>query len=88
MLDSEGLVWPDALRYQPDAIVEERQPEYVLLVAERPRVKHFRDRPDLYAQYEPIARFSAKGLTQLEPTLDEVAPEWTQDYIVYKRRDL
>jgi hypothetical protein len=89
LLDSEGLVWPDALRYQqPNAIIEEFRPEYVLLVAERPRVKHFRDRPELYAQYEPIARFSAKGLTKLEPALDEVAMEWTQDYIVYKRRDL
>jgi hypothetical protein len=89
VLDSEGLVWPDALRYkQPNAIIEALNPEYVMLVAERPRLQHFQERADLYSRYVPIARFSAKGLTKIDPSFTELSPDWTQDYLVYARRDL
>jgi hypothetical protein len=88
VLDSEGLVWPDALRYkQPNAIIEALKPDYVMLVAERPRLQHFQERADLYARYVPIARFSVKGLTKIDPSYAELTPDWTQDYLVYARRE-
>jgi hypothetical protein len=86
VLDSEGLTWPEALRYQhPTAMIEAMQPDYVLLVAERPRVEHFRSEDRVRRLYVPMARFSASGETELEPELDRVSPTWVQDYLVYKR---
>jgi hypothetical protein len=88
VLDSEGLVWPDALRLrQPDAMIEAEWPEYVLLVAERPRLRHFLARPDIFARYEAVARFSIRGETRLDPLPEDVPMEWSQDYIAYRRRD-
>lgn len=87
VLDSEGLVWPAALALQtPNNMIEHEKPEYVLLVLERMRLRHFMDRPDLFAQYEPIVRFSAKGRTELNPTLNDLDVDWSQDYLVFKRR--
>jgi hypothetical protein len=89
VLDSEGLVWPQALYYRfPNAMIQALAPEYLLIVAERPRLSHFQDRPDLQQQYRPIGRFSVRGRTELEPKLEELPPEWEQDYLVYERRDL
>jgi hypothetical protein len=87
VLDSEGLVWPQALELKhPDAMIETQDPEYVLLVAERPRLRHFRARPDLFARYEAVARFSVSGAIQLDPTPEEVPIDWSQDYIAYRRK--
>lgn len=88
VLDSEGLVWPAALTYgSPMAIVEHEKPEYLMLVAERFRVRQFRAREDLRAAYEPILRFSAGGRTSLDPTPEECEIYWTQDYLIFRRRD-
>jgi hypothetical protein len=87
VLDSEGLVWPDALRYgSSSAILEALQPEYFVLIAERTRMKQALLRPDVFARYEPIARFNTRGDTNLAPTPEELEGVWTQDYIVYRRR--
>lgn len=89
VLDSEGLTWPPALDYpHPNAIIDAYKPEYLLLVAERPRVEPFYGRADLMAQYEPVARFSPSGDSQRVPRLDDLPPRWAQDYLVFKRRDL
>ena len=88
VLDSEGLTWPQALDYVfPNAIIEAFEPEYLLIVAERPRLAHFRARPEIAGRYVPIARFSASGETDLEPPLEQVSPTWVQDYLLYRRRD-
>jgi hypothetical protein len=87
LLDSAGLVWPDALRYpSPNGIIEAERPDYVMIVADRRSLERFQERPDLFAQYEAIARFSANGETKLDPSPDELSREWTQDYLVYRRR--
>lgn len=89
VLDSEGLTWPQALRYQfPNAMIAAMQPEYVLLVAERPRVEHFYQDERIRGLYTPVARFSVSGETALEPKLEEVSPTWVQDYLLYRRIDL
>lgn len=87
VLDSEGLVWPRALELvQPDAMIAAESPEYVLLVVERLRLRHFQSQPELFARYEPVARFNATGETNLRPTPSEVPIAWSQDYIAYKRK--
>jgi hypothetical protein len=89
VLDSEGLTWPQALRYQhPNAMIEAMQPEYVMLVAERPRVEHFYTDPKVRGRYVPLARFSVDGETELAPDLEHISPLWVQDYLVFKRVDL
>jgi hypothetical protein len=87
VLDSEGLTWPDALvlRY-PLTIIEAWKPEYLMVVAERPRLRHFAERPEVMQQYEPIARFNATGRTQLVLAPEDVPIEWSQDYLVFRRR--
>lgn len=87
VLDSEGLVWPEALRYKlPNPIIEHEKPEYLMVVLERARLRHLLARPDLFALYKPVARFSVRGATKLDPTVDEIEPDWSQDYLVLQRR--
>ncbi len=87
VLDSEGLVWPAALRYGSlNAVLEAERPEYFVFLVERTRLVHLQKRPDLMAAYEPIARFNVNGDTRLDPTVDELDDQWKQDYIVYRRR--
>jgi hypothetical protein len=88
ILDSEGLVWPPARAYedQAQAVAGER-PEYVMLVVNQPRMSAWLAHP-VSADYAPIARFSATGATELNPTLQGLPSSWAQDYIVYQRRDL
>jgi hypothetical protein len=87
VLDSEGLTWPAAVAYKfSNRMIAEMQPEYLLIVAEYPRLAHFYRRPDLFALYEPIRRFSVDGETDLSPALEDVPHDWRQDYIVYRRK--
>jgi hypothetical protein len=89
VLDSEGLTWPDALRYpHPNEMIFGARPEYVMIVAERARLEHFFTTDGPRAMYEPVARFSVDGATDLEPDLERVSPVWVQDYLVYRRVDL
>ncbi len=87
VLDSEGLTWPEALIHKlPAVIIDATAPEYLLVVAERPRLRHLSARPDILSRYEAIARFNATGKTALELTPEDVPIEWSQDYLVYRRR--
>jgi hypothetical protein len=89
VLDSEGLTWPEALRFtHPNEMISGARPEYVMIVAERARLEHFLAAGGPRAMYEPIARFSVDGATDLEPDLDHISPTWVQDYLVYRRVDL
>jgi hypothetical protein len=67
-------------------MIGETQPEYLLIVAEFPRLAHFYRRPDISDLYEPIRRFSVTGETNLAPALEDVPREWRQDYLVYRRK--
>jgi len=87
VLDSEGLTWPEALLHKfPATIIDATAPEYLLVVAERPRLRHLEARPDILARYEAIERFNATGKTALDPTPEDVPIEWSQDYLVYRLR--
>jgi hypothetical protein len=87
VLDSEGLTWPAALGYRyPLAIIEATWPEYLMVVAERPRLRHLAERPDIMAHYEPIARFNATGQTRLDLRPEDVPMDWSQDYLIYGRK--
>jgi len=87
VLDSEGLTWPEALLHKlPAAIIDATAPEYLLVVAERPRLRHLAGRPDILARYEAIERFNATGKTALDPTPENVPIDWSQDYLVYRLR--
>jgi hypothetical protein len=88
VLDSEGLTWPQALDYVfPNAMIEAVEPEFLLIVAERPRLEHFYSRGDLKQRYVAIARFGPEPGAPLEPELAEASPWWVQDYVLYQRRD-
>ncbi len=87
VLDSEGLTWPAAVQYRTsNRMIAEMEPEYLLIVAEFPRLAHFYRRPDISEMYEPIRRFSVTGATDLSPALEDVPRDWRQDYIVYRRK--
>jgi len=88
VLDSEGLVWPAALRHrgaQMD-LVEEYEPEYLFLTAVRDRLRPMREREDVVRAYYPIRRFSVLGSDDLEPRLEDLPERWVQDYLLYRRR--
>lgn len=87
ILDSEGLTWPAALEggTQMD-LVEAFDPDYLLITAVQPRVRPMREREAIVRAYYPVERFSARGATELEPDVDELPPEWVQDYLLYRRR--
>ncbi|MBL8857049.1 MAG: hypothetical protein JNL28_00910 [Planctomycetes bacterium] len=87
VLDSEGLVWPAALKHgSVNAILEAERPEYFVLLVERGRLTHFKKRADLIGAYLPFLRFNTDGDQQLAPSPDDLTDEWNPDYIVYKRR--
>ena len=87
ILDSEGLVWPQARQFswQVD-LIRAHRPDYVLLVANSVRIGPWREDP-LYAEYLPLARFNITGDQDLEPDPKQLPPWWEQDYIIYRRRD-
>ncbi len=88
--DSAGLVWPEALKVtRPVDQIRKYQPDYVILVVRRSRLKPFRvDDPELAAQYVPIRRFNEfnkSGVDKLNPDIADLPDWWEQDYIIYER---
>jgi hypothetical protein len=92
VLDSEGLVWPEALTIKRQIeVVRAHRPAYVVLVATRGRVAPFVNDPELSVAYTPIRRFNVRnetGLEHLRPEPLSLPHSWRQDYIVYRRSDL
>lgn len=86
ILDSMGLVWPEATQYesQIDAIRSQR-PDYVFLVANQGRVRPFVRDPILSAEYVPIDRFNSSGEVDLVPDPESLPVGWIQDYLLYER---
>jgi hypothetical protein len=91
VFDSEGRTWPQAALYgDPNRMIRELRPEYLLIDAERRRVEHFYADRELCERYVPVARFSASGASELELELDleRLPRSWVPDYLLYRRRDL
>lgn len=88
VLDSEGLVWPQAREYpdQPAALAA-HLPEYFMIVVNRARMGAFVAHP-VHERYRPIARFNASGASDLKPEPQALIDGWAQDYILYARDDL
>lgn len=86
ILDSMGLVWPEATQYdsQIDAIRSQR-PDYVFLVANQGRVRPFTNDPVLSVEYRPIDRFNTSGDAELNPAPNTLPVGWIQDYLLYER---
>ncbi len=87
VLDSEGLTWPEALVHKhPLEIIAATRPEYLMVVAERPRLRHLAQRPEIMADYEPIERFNTTGAKGLVLAPEDVPMDWSQDYLIYRRK--
>lgn len=87
ILDSEGLTWPPALERETEMeMVADFQPDFILLTAERGRLRPLRASEDLLRAYYPIRRFSAEGAADLSPAIDDLPLDWVQDYILFQRR--
>lgn len=87
ILDSEGLVWPDARQYREQVdVIKEHLPEYVMLVVTAYRIDRFVNDP-VSALYEPVARFTIEDTQDLAPDPSQLPDWWEQDYIFYRRRD-
>ena len=90
MKDEPGLVYPPSLtkyRTDPRAILLGEKPEWAFVTCYDGNVAMMRS-PELSGLYVPVIRFSAKGDTDVSPSLDSVSPDWMQDFILYKRKDL
>jgi hypothetical protein len=88
ILDTMGLVWPDALHSSGwQDVVERYQPGYVLALATRDAVRTVRDDP-AFRPYRVVARFSPSRNSDV--SLDpERYPDrtWVQDYLLLKREE-
>jgi hypothetical protein len=86
ILDSEGLVWPQARGslHQVD-VVRDEHPEYAMFVANQARLATFLRDP-IAQGYEPVARFNTRGDRELHPSIDSLPDRWEQDYVVFRRK--
>jgi hypothetical protein len=99
ILDAAALVTPDVWRHyvehrgSPDwdvSFILTRRPDFVVLPIRGNVYRRFTG-SDFPAQYEPVRRFQAEGLTDLHPSPDIAeryasGKRFVADYIVYKRR--
>jgi hypothetical protein len=86
VLDTIGLVWPDAVGSESWAeLARTHDPDYLLLIAKRGNAELMRRDADLRARYQPIARFSASGDRDLDPPPYQLPSSWTHDYVLYRR---
>ncbi len=87
ILDSEGLVWPEALQYHHQVdLVRAFNPEYVIWVVKKDRLGQFLADAELSSRYRPIRRFNENNDRELFPT--QYPTTWEQDYLIFERKDL
>jgi hypothetical protein len=87
ILDSEGLVWPEARAFKKQIeCIERFRPDYLMLVVTKSRIAPFVAHP-VAAEYEPLVRFNAVDDQDVRPDPTLLPTWWEQDYIVYRRRD-
>jgi len=85
ILDTEGLVWPEASEYEdPVQVVAAHLPDYVVLVVTRSRILSFMASP-VFDRYRPVRRFNRIEDKSLVPVTSELPVWWEQDYLVYER---
>jgi hypothetical protein len=84
ILDSEGLVWPEAVFTKQVDVIRKHKPDYVMLVANKPRITPFVADP-IAQDYRPIVRFNITGDAELRPDPATLPTWWEQDYIIYER---
>jgi hypothetical protein len=87
ILDSEGLVWPEAVPAAGDQprLVREHWPEYLWITAVRAKVQPLLADPEIAASYRAVRRFSARGETRLDVAPESLPDGWAQDYLVYRK---
>ena len=84
--DAAGLIWPPALDYDStEAMIRDRQPDYLLLNADRQRMEMMQ-KSGFNALYRPLQRFSVDNQTQMQPDPALYSAVWKQDYILFGRR--
>jgi hypothetical protein len=85
ILDTEGLVWPEARSYAEQVdVVRAHRPDYVVVVARRERLVRFVADP-VFSEYRPVQRFNTTGDADLAPATGGLPAWWEQDYLVYER---
>jgi hypothetical protein len=96
ILDTGGLVWPEARRTREPELIKEYRPDYALVIASPGRVRVMQTDPELARLYVPVERFNVGDDRRLvfpaESLSDDAqrkwAANWRHDYILYARRDL
>lgn len=89
ILDSEGLVWPEALGFSHQCdVLRAHSPEYVVWVVNAYRLGRFLADPVLAARYRPIQRFNENANGDLHPDPSQLPVSWEQDYLIFERVDL
>ncbi|MCC6408170.1 MAG: hypothetical protein IT453_13490 [Planctomycetes bacterium] len=89
ILDSEGLVWPEALHFSHQCdVLRAHAPEYVVWVVNEYRLGRFLADAELAARYRPIQRFNENGNGDLHPDPARLPRSWEQDYLIFERVDL
>jgi len=97
ILDTGGLVWPEARRRTKEPeLIKQYRPDYVLVIASPARIKIMQSDSDLVRLYVPVERFNVGDDRRLifpEEALTRSARQhwaanWRHDYILYARRDL
>lgn len=88
ILDSEGLVWPDALDYPNQVeLVRALKPDFAVWVVNTTRLGSFLADPELLEAYHPVMRFNEDRNADLDPDPLRLPWWWEQDYIVFERVD-
>ena len=89
ILDSAGLVWPEAAEHTDFAqLLRRHHPDYALITAVRSNVRVMQNDPYVRANYLPIRRFNTFGDTELTPQPGLLPAHWCQDYILYARSNV
>jgi hypothetical protein len=86
ILDTEGLVWPQAVESHGSQVewIRAHAPEYLWITSTRAKLGVLLGDPVL-ADYEAVQRFSATGATDLAPAPDALSATWVQDYVLFRR---
>lgn len=86
ILDSEGLVWPQALGFKGQIdLLRQFRPEYVVWVVNKYRLGAFLQEEELLRSYRPVRRFNIDNDADLSPDPRKFTRSWEQDYVVYER---
>jgi hypothetical protein len=87
IFDLDGLVSPEAEKYRDSKhAVLTLLPEYVYFTNNRETANFFAD-SNIAARYALVRLFLASHVAPIDAALDSVTSEWSQDHVLFKRRD-